>query len=138
MMTIETAAGKALTIAEIIRDYWETELPKRHPKYPFVGPGADDGPPPPEEKKLRQFLTRLKGDTLYKLALVMYLGRGDIDKHELQSKYKEIREDFSTATRLISFMMDKASLADYLERGMEILRNENIDLNKMDLKTREA
>jgi len=137
-MTIEMAVSKALALAEVIRDYWEIELPKRHPRYPFVDPDADSGPPPLEEKKLRQFLARLRLDTLYKFALVMYLGRGDLDTHDLQGKYQELRKDFGSPSSLISFIMDQASLADYLEWGMEILKTQQIALDNMDLSTAEA
>lgn len=134
-MKIDVAANRALTLAKAIRDYWATELPKRHPNYPFVDPGADSGPPPPEEKELRQFLKRLAPDTVYKLALIMYLGRGDFDTSDLPAEYQTIKENFDSPAALIAQMMEKAPLADYLEEGMAILKSQHIDLDKLDLTT---
>ncbi len=134
-MKIEAAATRVLALAKAIRAYWATELPKRHPKYPLVDPDADSGPPPSEEKELRQFLKRLSADTVYKLALIMYLGRGDFDTSDLPSEYQAIKENFDSPASLISQMMEKAPLADYLEDGIAILSSQSIDLDKLDLAT---
>jgi hypothetical protein len=40
--------------------------------------GEDSGPPPPEEKKLRQLLGSLPEDMVYKLLVIMHLGRGTL------------------------------------------------------------
>jgi len=134
-MKIEVAANRVLALAKVIRDYWATELPKRHPNYPIVDPDADSGPPPPQEKELRQFLKRLAPDTVYKLALIMYLGRGDFDTNDLPAKYQTIKENFDSPAALIAQMMEKASLADYFEEGMATLGSQRIDLDKLDLTT---
>src|SRR5207249_2735387 len=95
-MTVAAAASQVIPLARAIRDYWEAELPKRHPRYPIVDPGTDSGPPPPEEKQLRQLLAQLPEDTVYKLALMMYLGRGDFDTSDLAGEYQAIRDNFDT------------------------------------------
>jgi hypothetical protein len=135
VMKLEAAATRVLALAKAIRDYWAVELPKRHPNYPLVDPDADSGPPPPEEKALRQFLTRLAPETVYKLALVMYLGRGDCDTSDLPAEYQAVKENFNSPAALIAQMLEKAPLADYLEEGMAILRSRHIDLDKLDLTT---
>jgi hypothetical protein len=134
-MKIAAAAEKAISLAEAIRKYWEVELPKRHPHYPLVDPEADSGPPPPEEKQLRHFLSRLSDDTVYKLALIMYLGRGDFDTGDLPGEYQAITENFDSPAALISQMMEKAQLADYLLEGTAILKSKRIDLDKLGLTT---
>jgi hypothetical protein len=58
-MKLSDTARKVIALAEAIHDYWEAELPKRYPDYPYVHEGEEDGPPPPEEKKLKRLLARL-------------------------------------------------------------------------------
>ena len=50
-MKLSETVKEVIALAEVIRNYWDTELPKRHPDYPFVHPGEDSGPPPPEEER---------------------------------------------------------------------------------------
>jgi hypothetical protein len=130
---LQENAKKAINLAQAIRNYWERELPKRHPNYPIVNPDEDSGPPPPQEKKLRELLIRLPEETVYKLGLVVYLGRGDFDTRDLAAEYQTIKENFGSPAALITWMMDQAPLADYLEEGMAILRSRHIDLDKLDL-----
>jgi hypothetical protein len=137
-MKLATAVAKVLALAETIRDYWAVELPKRHPNYPLVDPAEDPGPSPPQEKTLRRLLGRLDEDTVYKLALIMYLGRGDFDTSDLAGDYQALRENFDGPADVISQMMEKAPLADYLTEGMTILEDQGLDLDKMDLSTTRA
>ena len=137
-MKIEEAARKAIGLAEAIRNYWETELPKRHRNYPLVEPEEDSGPPPAEEKQLRQFLGRLSKDTVYKLALIMYLGRGDFDPGDLPDEYQSLTENFEGPSAVVAEMTENAGLAEYLLEGMTILGTHNINLDKVDLATAKA
>jgi hypothetical protein len=132
---LQENAKKAINLAQAIRNYWERELPKRHPKYPIVNPDEDSGPPPPQEKKLRELLHRLPEETVYKLGLIMYLGRGDFDTRDLSAQYQTIKENFGSPAAVIAQMMEQAPLADYLEEGMAVLRSQHIDLDKLDLTT---
>ena len=72
-MKLSETVSEVIALAEAIRNYWDAELPKRHPDYPFVHPGEDDGPPPPEEQKLKDLLASLPEDVIYKLALITSL-----------------------------------------------------------------
>jgi hypothetical protein len=132
---LQENAKKAINLAQAIRSYWERELPKRHPQYPIVNPDEDSGPPPPQEKKLRELLNRLPEETVYKLGLIMYVGRGDFDTSDLSAEYQTIKENFGSPAALIAQMMAQAPLADYLEEGMAILSSQHIDLDKLDLST---
>jgi hypothetical protein len=64
-MSLSEAANRVIDLAGKIRDYYATELPKRHPNYPLVGPDDETAPPPPEEKELRDFLETLSEDMIY-------------------------------------------------------------------------
>src|SRR5438094_974080 len=61
-MKLSEVAEQVIRLGRAANDYWETELPKRHPDYPLVRPGEDSGPPPPEEAELRTLLNKLPED----------------------------------------------------------------------------
>jgi hypothetical protein len=104
-MKLSEAAKEVIALAEAIGRYWDAELPKRHPDYPFVRAGEDSGPPPPEEKQLKELLARLPADIVYQLALLMYLGRGDFGTDDLPGHYKAITETFPKPARATSQMI---------------------------------
>lgn len=131
-MTVATAVTKTIPLARAIQDYWEAELPKRHPRYPLVDPNADDGPPPPETQQLRQLLEQLPEETLYKLGLIVSPGRARYDTTRLESRYHELHDEYDVSS-LIAWMLDNIHLADDLEYEMEILSDKGIDLDKLDL-----
>ena len=130
-MKFSETAAKVISLATVIRDYWNTELPKRHPGYPVVSPGEDSGPSPPEEAELKRFLEKLPDDAIYKLVLLMYLGRGDFGTDELALHYETLKQRFQKRERAISQMEGKAPLADYLGDGMAELRKKGIDLDEL-------
>jgi hypothetical protein len=63
-MKLAETTEEVIALAQAVRDYWNAELPRRHPNYPIINPGEDSGPPPPEEKKLRNLLARLPEDVI--------------------------------------------------------------------------
>jgi hypothetical protein len=137
-MKLSEAVEKVIGLARLIRDYWEAELPKRHPDYPIMNPGEHPLPPPPEEKKLAKLFASLPEDVVYQIGLLMYLGRGDFDVRELADYYKTLKENFDSATALASQLSDKAPLADYLQDGLAELKKHDIDVNKLPLKSTKA
>jgi len=132
-MKLSEAVQRTIDLAARIWQYWEAELPKRHPNYPLVNPGEDDGPPPPEEKQLRQFLAGLPEDLLYKLASLMSLGRGDFAVDGLVERYQELKR-FGNPEWVVDLMMDKPALADYLSEWLEELQNNKINVDNRPLK----
>ncbi len=133
-MKLSEAVGKVIDLARKIREYYAAELPKRHPNYPLVGADEESAPPPPEETELRQFLAGLLDETVYQLALIMYLGRGDFTVDELAACYDDLKRTFVHPEHAASQMIDKAPLADYLVDGLEELRKHGIDVDKLPLK----
>src|SRR5947209_17797467 len=107
-MKLSETAKEVIALAEAIRNYWDAELPKRHPHYPFVHPGEDSGPPPPEEKRLRDLLASLPDDDVYKLALIMHLGRGDFGTEDLVGNFEALKETFGKPELAASQMVAKA------------------------------
>jgi hypothetical protein len=118
-------------LAEAIHTYWERELPKRHPDYPLVNPGEDDGPPPPEEETLRQFLSSLPAETIYKLALIASLRWGTLDRRDLAADYRSLQERFDTPEEAAAILLGRASLADELTGGLENLQKHKINVDKL-------
>jgi hypothetical protein len=130
-MKLSQAAQEMIRLAGAIRNYWAHELPKRHPDYPLVHPGEESGPPPPEEKTLRELLKRLPEDAVYKLLLIMHLGRGDFGTDALAAHYHSLRQTFRKPEWAASEMMGKPPLDDYLSDGLEELKKAGIDADEM-------
>jgi hypothetical protein len=130
-MKLSAAARQVIGLADAIRTYWATELPKRHPDYPLVHRGEESGPPPAEEKKLRQLLAKLPADTVYKLLLIMSLGRGDFGTTDLGTRYEELKERFEKPEQAGARMVEKPALADYLTDGLDELKKNDIDVDTL-------
>jgi len=137
-MKLSEAVKKVVGLAKLIREYWETELPKRHPDYPIMNPGEQPLPPPPEEKKLAKLFASLPEDMVYQIALLMYLGRGDFEVRELAEHYATLKENFDSPAALASQLIGKAPLADYLQDGLAELRKHRIDVDRLPLKPAKA
>jgi hypothetical protein len=131
-MDLSEIIPKLSSLSKAIETYWDTELPKRHPDYPFVRAGEDSGPPPPEEKALRELFASLPDDAIYKLALILYLGRGDFGTDDLVGHYQALKERFESSTLAASQMMGKP-LADYLADGVAELKKSGIDVDHLPL-----
>ena len=132
-MKLTQVIENVIKLASSIRDYWNAELPKRHPAYPIIQLGEDSGPSPPEEQQLMELLSNLSAEEIYDLLLVMYLGRGDFGTSDLAANYRLISERFPTRERAISQLRGKAPLADYLTDGMAELKRNQIDLDQLKL-----
>jgi hypothetical protein len=130
-MKLSETAAEVIDLAEAIRSYWNTELPKRHPHYPMISPGEDSGPPPPEKQELKNLLASLPEDEIYKLILLMYLGRGDFVIDDLAEQYETLRNRFAKPDRAIAQLMEKAPLADYLTAGLDELKKSGIDVDQL-------
>jgi Protein of unknown function (DUF3775) len=132
-MKLSEAVTKVIGLAQVMREYWETELPKRHPSYPVMNPGETPVPPPPEEKELEKLFASLPADMVYQIGLIMNLGRGDFDVREVPEYYRALKENFDPR-ELASEMTYKAPLADYLRDGLAELKKSKIDVDKLPLK----
>ncbi len=130
-MKLSEIAREVIGLADAIRHYWDKELPKRHPDYPIVHPGEESGPPPPEEKKLQDLLASLPEDAIYQLLLLTYLGRGDFSSRDLAAQFESLKRAFGKPEWAVSQMLEKPPLADYLSEGLEELKKQNVDVDKM-------
>jgi hypothetical protein len=130
---LSQAVKDVIVLAKAIRNYWDSELPKRHPDYPLVRPGEDSGPPPAEERQLRDLLAGLPEEVLYQLLLMMYLGRGDFTTDDLAQQYDALKKTFGKREWAASQMVEKAPLADYLTDGLAELAKSGIDVDDLPL-----
>ena len=137
-MKLSDATARVIELARKVREYYATELPKHHPNYPVIRLTDPNPPPPPEERELRSFLTTLSADMIYRLLLVMYVGRGDFGTDDLPGSYETLKNTFAKPEYAVSQMMDKAPLADYLSDALEEFRKHRINVDKLPLETAKA
>lgn len=138
-MKLSEAAENVIALAREVRGYYDAELPKWYPGYPVISP-ADQGPPPPkEERELRNFLRSLPSEMIYRLILVMHLGRGDFGADDLPGSYEALKQTFGKPEWAVSQMMGKAPLANYLSDGLVELERQRIPVDELPLEeTKEA
>lgn len=129
-MKFSETLNTVIALAETIRDYWNVELPKRHPDYPWVHPGEDSGPPPPEEKILTDLLLGLPEEDIYKIALVQSVGRWYFGTDDLAGHYEEMKERFGDPEEAVTLLVD-VSLADSLTNGLARLKTDQIDVDQL-------
>jgi len=130
-MAFSDILKEVMALSDAAAAYWAEELPKRHPNYPIVRPGEDDGPPPEAEKQLERLLRSLPAETIYKLALIMYLGRGTLKADDLVRGYQEIKDRFEQPEMATKRMLDTPPLAEDLAEGLEKLKRNHIDVNTL-------
>jgi hypothetical protein len=135
-MKLSEAARRAIDLAQRIQTYWNTELPKRLANYPIVGKGEDEGPPPPEEAELKQFLSGLPPETIYQLASIMNVGRRYFGPGEILEHFEETKANFGKPELAIGLLVANLSLAYYLGDGLDQLKRQGIDLDKLFRKTK--
>ncbi len=121
-MSFSATAAEVIGLATRIRDYWETELPKRHAGKSVIPLSEITSPSPPETAQLRELLSNLPTDDVYKLLLMMYLGSGQVDVNNLEFHYHELKRQFQKPEWAISQLVGKTKLADYLLDGLLMLK----------------
>jgi len=132
-MKLSDAAKKVIALSEVIQKYWETELPKWHPKYPLVNPGEDDPPPPPEEKKLKKFLDRLPDDLIWQLALIWQARWGNVASTGLSGLYQKTRERLETREDVLWALTRSGIVAGELTDGLAELKKAGLDIDHLPL-----
>jgi hypothetical protein len=136
-MKLSEAAQRVIALARKVRAYYDAELPKWYPDYPVISPAQEGPPPPKEERELSNFLRSLPSETIYRLSLVMYLGRGDFGVDDLPGSYEALKQTFGQPERAASQMMEKAPLADYLSDGLSELKRHRIPVDDLPLEDTE-
>jgi hypothetical protein len=128
---LSDVVAEVLRLATAIRKYWAAELPRVHPDYPMIRPNDPVEKPPKEEKQLNSYLKDQSADNVYRLALIMYLGRGDFDVDDLAGQYEKLKDNFENPEAVIVQMTEKAPLADYIMEGVGELKRNRLDINNL-------
>jgi len=131
MKKLSSILPKVIELSAAIREYWDRELPKRHPNYPLIDPDADDGPPPPEEKKLRRLLKGLPEDTLFQIGYIAQLGRGDSQRGDLEQMFEYTKQWLDDSDLATEIFVGTPGLSDHLQRGMSQLAERRIDVDHL-------
>lgn len=129
-MPFSKTVARVIELAAAIRDYWDAELPKRHPKYPLVEPGADDGPPPPEEAELHDLLRSLPVEEVYKLLALLDVGRQVCPAPAFDDQRRTIAEQRDDPDWAISSLVGNAALAEDLADGLNELERSGIGIDR--------
>ena len=130
-MDMKKTVERVIELSRSVKEYWDRELPKRHPNYPWVNPGEDSGPPPPEAKELETLLFQLSPEEVFRLILVRNLGRRDFDTENLLDQYDQIKEYIGNPVRAVYQMVRNPTLPDDLEDGMSRLTKAGIDVSQL-------
>ncbi len=137
-MELTEAAEKVIDLANRVQEYWERELPKKHPSYPIIKPGEESVKPPPQEKELQKLLTKLPTNTIYELGLLMSLGKGEVETTELADYLHTIKKHFDEPRLLAMYMAESIPLATYLSDGLTAIKKNRIDLTKLFARKQES
>src|ERR1043165_5558853 len=130
-MKLSQAAERVIALARKVRKYYDTELPKRYPDYPIIDPAQEGPPPPKEERELRNFLRSLPSETIYRLMLVMCLGREDFGTDDLRGSYEALKHTFGKPELAASRMIATTPLAAYLSDGLLELKRHRIPVDNL-------
>jgi hypothetical protein len=134
-MKLSEIVAKVSSLNEAISAYWEAELPKRHPNYPLVNPGEDNGPPPPEEEELERFIRSLPEDKIYQLLLLLHLGGREFDTSDLPGRYQALKERYDDPKWEAPYIfINRGFLGDFLATGLDQLKRNNIDVDHLPVK----
>ena len=133
-MKLSEVVHRVIELAGKVREYYDTELPKRHPNYPLIGPDDVTAPPPPEEGELRDFFSTLPVEQIYLLRSLMDLGRMGFKANDLAKNYDAWADSSSDPAYAAVEMLHNVPLADQLLDGLEELHKHRIDLDELPLK----
>ena len=119
-MTFAETLDWVIALADKVWEYWDAELPKRHPEYPIVREGEDSGPPPPEQAELRALLGSLGLPDLHRLIALMYFGRR-FSPADFAAEYRQAADHFPDPAVAVEYLAEFPPLADQLRDGRDKL-----------------
>jgi hypothetical protein len=87
---------------------------------------------PEGETKLEAFLRGQTPDTIYLLAAVMHLGRGDFDSpDEMLASLQAMRALGEESWPIVEQLVEKLPLPEYLENGIKKLHARGLDVDTL-------
>ncbi len=131
-MTMSELIAEVSSLSRATHGYYERELPRWFPKYPFVQEGETEGPPPPEEARLRDLLDGLPDETLYALSTIERIGQHGLPADDPEAGYEQNRK--AMEPRLASFrLLRNQYLAEELAEGVARLKAAGFDVDSLPL-----
>ncbi len=131
-MKLSEAVSEVIRLGDASRAYWDTELPRRHPHYPVIRSGEDSGPPPPENARMQALLKSLPEDQLYKLLMLVYVGRGDFAATPLSSAFQSMKESFPNKDMAVAHMIGMNAIAEYLRDAVDEIHRRKMDVDTLE------
>ena len=125
---------RVIDLARQTNDYYDMELPKHHPDYPLIRRGEVGPPPPPSQAELAALMGTLPSESIYRLMVLMYLGRGDMSGNDLQGMQRELKKNFPKTKQAIDHMLFKGPLAKYLSDGLRVTASQTTSAEHLPLK----
>jgi hypothetical protein len=134
-MKLSEIINRLSELSTAINAYWAAEMAKQFPGricYSLAELDETMPPSPPQKKELLDLLTGLPPATLFMLAGIMYLGRGDFDaEDDLLDIYQQMSDSFVTPRRAVEKLAGKACLGDYLIAGVEKLTRRGFEVERL-------
>jgi hypothetical protein len=130
-MTLSEVVREIIRLGDASRSYWDRELPRDHPHYPLIVAGEKETPPPPEDAQILSILENLPEDQLYAVALLMYLGRGDVIATQIPSAFLTVKKILPSKDLAIDQLMSQTALAEYLADAVAEAQKRHINLDDL-------
>jgi len=130
-MKLSQVIRKVIRLGDASRAYWDRELPKHHPHYPVIRPEDRSAPPPPEDAQIQALLESLPEDQLYAVALLTYVGRGDLTADDLIPAYLTIKQILPNKELAIAQITGQKTLGEYLTDAVAEIQKRHIDLDNV-------
>lgn len=119
-MTFTQLLNRVAELSDRRAEKWAAETRAALPDYPFVRPGDVEPEPPAEEAELKALLSSLPDETLYAVAMVLWVGTWGFPVDDLPALKEKIKDRFgereSAIRRLISIAGMSLEMADGIER----------------------
>ena len=128
-MDFSEAVQTVISLSEAIQDQREMGLGDLDMAIESIDFAQSE--PISEEKELENLLENIPQEFVYKIAFLMYVGRGDFDSGDLVSGFKELKAGLRKDGNSTSIILGKSSLAYYLTEGLAELKTRGIDLNEL-------
>lgn len=132
-MQLSHAVNKVIDLAHIVREHYAMKFPKGQKSASSVAVAKENIPAPPEENELREFLSGLAPEMIFRIMLIMCLGRGDFAATNLVGFYQTTLRSWGTPQAAIEQIMEKSWLPAYLVDGLEELRIHLFDVDNLPL-----
>jgi hypothetical protein len=135
-MKLSEVVAKVIPLAREVREYYDRELPRAFPDYPFISEEQENSiPAPPEQKELRALLEGLPLEQVLQLALLLDFGRMYFGPDKLAENYEAMRGYYRDPGPLLARLLDYPPLGDCLADALEFLAERGLDVDCLPLES---